>query len=375
MTPPTPPAPAAGPPPGGPTAPLPRALPRLKKGRPRLKPLRERNPIAVALVGIVVLLVLGLLAYRADRLPVIGGGTAYSAYFSEAAGLKDGQEVRVAGVKVGKVTAVTLDGNKVKVAFRVKDTWVGDATRASIMIKTLLGSKYLQLDPLGARKQDPDRPIPLDRTVAPYDVTTAFEDLGRTFDRMDTAKLAASLETISTTFEDTPASVRVALKGLSSLSNTIASRDAELAQLLAGTKKLSGTLAAQNDQFQTLFKDGNLLLAELRKRREAIHALLVGTQRLAKELIGLVNDNRWKLMPVLSSLDEVTGVLQRNQKNLDRALETAAPYIRVVGNSMGSGRWVDGYLCGTVPKEYLENGRWKPPNPDVCEPPRLTGGR
>ncbi|MCP9982967.1 MCE family protein [Actinomadura madurae] len=253
-------------PPGGPTPPrpVPRALPRLTKGRPRLKPLRERNPIGVAAVGVALLLVLGMLAFRADDLPVIGGGTTYSAYFSEAAGLKDGQEVRVAGVKVGKVTAVELEGNKVKVTFRVKDTWVGNATRAMIMIKTLLGSKYLQLDPLGYRRQDPRETIPLDRTIAPYDVTTAFEDLGRTFDRLDTAKLAASLETISTTFEDTPPSVRVALHGLSSLSNTIASRDAELARLLAGTKQLSGTIAAQNAQFQTLFKDGNLLLGELR---------------------------------------------------------------------------------------------------------------
>ncbi|MFB4306442.1 MCE family protein [Actinomadura sp. GTD37] len=387
MTPPTPPPggppplppaggpPPGGPPPGGPTAPLPRALPSPKRGRPRLKPLRERNPIGVAAVGIVILLVLGTLAYRADRLPVIGGGTTYSAYFSEAAGLNSGQEVRVAGVKVGKVTGVALKGNKVKVTFRVKDTWVGNATRATIMIKTLLGSKYLQLDPLGYRKQNPDQTIPLDRTVAPYDVTTAFQDLGRTFEDLDTARLAQSLETISTTFEDTPASVRVALKGLSSLSTTIASRDAELSRLLAGTKQLTGTIAAQNGQFETLFKDGNLLLGELRRRRDAIHALLVGTQRLGIELAGLVDDNRRTLGPTLASLEKVVGVLQRNQKNLERVLTTATPYIRVLGNATGNGRWVDGYLCGTVPNEYLENGRWQPEDPDRCKPPHLTGGR
>ncbi|MGP4022245.1 MCE family protein [Actinomadura sp. 3N407] len=366
--------PPDGPSPGGPTAPLPRALPHPKKGRPRLKPLRERNPIPVSIIGLVVLLVLGLLAFRADDLPVIGGGTTYDAYFSEAAGLKPDQEVRVAGVKVGKVTGVELEGDKVKVTFRVKDTWVGDSSRAAIMIKTLLGSKYLQLDPLGAREQDPDRPIPLERTIAPYDVTTAFQDLGRTFEQLDTAALAASLETISTTFEDTPASVRVALKGLSSLSNTIASRDAELAQLLTGTKQLSGTIAAQNDQFKTLFEDGNLLLAELRRRRQAIHAMLVGTRRLSAELVGLVGDNRRTLGPTLASLGKVTDLLERNQKNLDRTLETAAPYLRLVGNTTGNGRWVDGYLCGTVPDEYLENGRWTPPVKG-CEPPHLTGGR
>ncbi|MEU4820919.1 MCE family protein [Actinomadura citrea] len=386
MTPPTP--PPGGPPPGGPPPvppaggpppplprPLPRALPRPKRGRPRLKPLRDRDPIGVAAVGIVILLVLGALAYRADRLPLVGGGTTYSAYFSEAAGLDPGQEVRVAGVKVGKVTGVSLKGNKVKVTFRVKDTWVGNATRATIMIKTLLGSKYLQLDPLGYRRQNPREPIPLDRTVAPYDVTTAFQDLGRTFEQLDTTRLAQSLETISTTFEDTPASVRVALHGLSALSTTIASRDAELSRLLAGTKQLSGTITAQNSQFETLFKDGNLLLGELRRRRDAIHALLVGTQRLGTELVGLVDDNRRTLGPTLASLERVVGVLQRNQKNLERVLTTATPYIRVLGNATGNGRWVDGYLCGTVPEEYLVNGRWQPEDPDRCKPPHLTGGR
>ena len=63
-----------------------------------------------------------------------------------------------------------------------------------------------------------------------------------------------------------------------------------LARLLAGTKRLSGTIAAQNAQFEALFEDGNLLLAELRRRREAIHAILVGTRRLADELTGLVED-------------------------------------------------------------------------------------
>lgn len=53
----------------------------------RIKPVRERNPVAVGVIGLVVLALLGLAAYRADALPFIGGGTAYSADFTESAGL------------------------------------------------------------------------------------------------------------------------------------------------------------------------------------------------------------------------------------------------------------------------------------------------
>jgi phospholipid/cholesterol/gamma-HCH transport system substrate-binding protein len=336
----------------------------------RLKSIRERNPITVAMVGLVILTVLGLLAYNADDLPVIGGGIAYSADFTEAAGLDAGNEVRVAGVKVGKVTGVSLDHGHVKVTFEVKHTWIGDASTAAIMIKTLLGEKYLAVDPLGGTRQDPRRRIPISRTISPYDVTAAFDDLAQTVGRLDAGQLERSLEAISDTFRDTPPDVRRALDGLSELSRTISSRDAQLARLLAGTKRLTGTLAGQNGEFATLLRDGNLLLAELRSRRDAIGSLLTGTRRLAVELNGLVADNQAQLGPALRSLDTVTDVLKRNQRNLDRALALAGPYWRLNNNALGNGRWLDGYLCGLVPKEYLTPGTAPKTG---CIPPKPGG--
>ena len=78
---------------------------------------------------------------------LLGAGARYTAKFTEAAGLKPGNEVRVAGVKVGEVDDVTLDGDRVNVTFRVENTWIGDQTQATIQIKTILGQKYLSLNP------------------------------------------------------------------------------------------------------------------------------------------------------------------------------------------------------------------------------------
>ena len=80
----------------------------------------ERNKIAIALIGMTVMAVLCLLTFNAASLPIIGGGKVYSAQFAEAGGLKEGNEVRVAGVKVGKVTDISLDGAVVSVKFRAK---------------------------------------------------------------------------------------------------------------------------------------------------------------------------------------------------------------------------------------------------------------
>jgi phospholipid/cholesterol/gamma-HCH transport system substrate-binding protein len=331
-----------------------------------------RNPAVIGVLGLVLLAGVALLALDADNLPVIGGGTTYTADFTEAAGLKPGNEVRVAGVKVGKVTEVALAGAHVKVRFRVKHAWIGDDSTVAIKIKTLLGDKYLAVDPLGSALQRPGRVIPLDRTTSPLDVTQAFDKLSTTIGQIDTGTLAQGFEAIAQAFRDTPPQMRSMLQGLSSLSQTISSRDAQLAQLLAATKQVTGQLSNENGQFQTLLRDGNLLLSEIQSRRDAISTLLGGTRQLATQISGLVADNTGRLTATLTELDTVTDVLQRNQDNLTKALALAGPYYRLVGNTVGNGRWFDSYLCGLVPKSYLPAGSGPPTG---CMPPKPGGGK
>jgi phospholipid/cholesterol/gamma-HCH transport system substrate-binding protein len=327
--------------------------------------------VRLGVVGIVVLAAIGLAVYFSDDLPLIGGGTSYAADFTESGGLVSGDEVRIAGVKVGSVTGVALAGNHVRVGFRVRDAWLGDASTVAIKIKTLLGDKYLSVDPLGARDQDPDRDIPSSRTVAPYDVQQAFGDLATTVGQIDTTQLARSFEAIASTFADTPPQLHAALTGLASLSETIASRDDELTTLLANTRKVTGALADDDSRFQLLLSDGNRLLAELRQRRDVIGSLLTGTQALSTQLSGLVADDSARLRPMLAELDRVTDVLRRNENNLDRALALAGPYYRLVGNTLGNGRWMDAYVCGLIPAADV------PPGVEPssgCLPPRTIGG-
>jgi phospholipid/cholesterol/gamma-HCH transport system substrate-binding protein len=328
-----------------------------------------RNPAVVGVIGLVVVALIALAAFNTNSLPLIGGGTGYTAYFTEAAGLLPGNEVRVAGVTVGKVTGVSLAGDQVKVTFEVKNTWVGDETTAAIDIKTVLGSKYLALDPLGPATQDPSAPIPVSRTTSPYDVTQAFQQLSVVFQQVNSASVAKALEDIAATFANTPPAVHQALTGLSSLSQAIAAQDDQLATLLQGSDKITGTLASEDSEFQTLISDGNLLLAELEQQQQAIGSLLTGTEALATQLSGLVREDNAELGPLLGKLSQVTGVLEQNQASLNRALRLAGPYTRLTGNVLGSGPWFDTYLCGLIPQSY---GGTQPTT--GCMPPKQTAG-
>ncbi|MEQ0561788.1 MCE family protein [Amycolatopsis sp. NEAU-NG30] len=306
------------------------------------------SPVRTALAGLTVLALGVLTALNARSLPVLGDGTTYSAEFSEAAGLAEGNDVRVAGVKVGRVSAVRLRGDHVVVTFKAKDAWLGDTTGAAIRLKTVLGQKFLALDPQGEHPLDPGQPIPRSRTSVPYDILAAFGALSSTVDRIDTTQLAKSFDTLSATLANTPQSVRAALTGLSRLSDSLASRDRQLTALLANTRTVSRTLADRDAVVQRLLSDGNRLLAEVSDREAAIGSLLDGSRRLAAELSGLIGENEAQLGPLLTQLDRLTSMLQRNQDALAAGIRGLAPLVRFGTNIAGSGRFIDGYLCGLI---------------------------
>ncbi|WP_229054389.1 MCE family protein [Aeromicrobium sp. Leaf350] len=308
------------------------------------KSFAERDRVVIAAVGLVVLGLLFFATFSSARLPLIGEGREYTAHFAEAGGLKEGTEVRVSGVKVGSVTGVELDGDVVVVSFTAKDVSLGSQTTAAVKVKTLLGQKYLAVDPGG--RGDLDQAIPLERTTTPYDVTAAFSDLSENITEIDTAQLEESFTALADAFRDTPESVRTTVAGLTDLSRTISTRDEELATLLESTSQVTQTFANRNDELAALISDGNLLLTELAERRATVTALLESTASLGTQLQGLVSDNEAQLQPALAELDQVAAILTNNQANLDSALAKLGPYYRVLASASGNGRWIDAYMCG-----------------------------
>ncbi len=325
-----------------------------------MKPFRDRNPVIMGAIGFALLAGILLASFNADKLPFIGGGTSYSAAFREAAGLKPTSEVRIAGVKVGKVTDIGLVSGHVRIAFRIdKGVQLGSTPLASIRIRTVLGQKYLALVPGGSGNLKEGSEIPLSRTTSPYDVIQAFSGLSDTVEAIDTEQLAKAFDAVSSTFKDSPADVQASLRGLSRLSQTISSRDAQLAQLLTRANGVTKVLADRDEEFVKLIADGGLLLKEVQRRRDAIHNLLVSTSTLSQQLIGLVNDNKAQLKPALQQLNRVVTVLQRNKSSLSKSLELLAPFVQGYSNVLGNGRWFDTYianLCGPLTGGALPPG-------------------
>jgi phospholipid/cholesterol/gamma-HCH transport system substrate-binding protein len=334
---------------------------------------RERDPLRMGMFGMGTVLLLVLLTFNLTRLH---GGTGYAAAFTEASGLKPGEDVRVAGVKVGRVRKVGLEGDHVKVVFTVSgNVRVGVTSRAQIKIGTILGLHYLDIQPGGGRRQPPHSEIPTSRTAPAYDVVPALQDLSGQLQKIDIPRLGKAFDTLSQTMKGSPENVRGALAGLSKVSRAVASRDDSLTDLLGHTRNVTTLLANRSGDLATLVSDGSRLLQEIDNRRAVVRSLLSGTVALSQQISGTIDENRATIGPTLTQLHKVVDILLRNQDNLAHAVETLGPFVTTSGDATSNGRWFDGYVQNLIPiPASVAPPASTPPIGDRSTPKATPGG-
>ena len=311
--------------------------------RPQIRPFREMDPVPIGVIFLVVMVVLLLLSFNLDKLPFTSG-KGYSAAFARVDGLRKGDRVMVGGVVVGKVTSVGLEGTHVKVGFSITngDVHLGQDTTASIQIATLLGNKYVALDPQGPGAWPSGKELPLSHTENVFDVAPALQGLASTAGQIETNQLAAALDTMARTFKNSPQSIRSMLTGLSRVSETIASRDQQLGELLNHADVLTNVLADRRQDFTRIFGSGDQLLQLLQRRQDVVRSLLHNTSALSRQLSGLVHDNQASIGPALAHLHSVLAVLNSHQDNLDQIIKELYVFVRGEVDATGSGPWFDG---------------------------------
>lgn len=329
------------------------SLGKRRDARDRVR-FRDKDPVRMGIIGVVVLVLLMALALQYQNLPLIKSDRTYKAHFSDAAGLKTGDLVKVSGLKAGKVEGIELDGDKVLVTFTVtKDVHLGSRTRVDISTDSLLGKRALRVVPDGPGGLEEDV-IPLDRTNEPYALTDALGDLTDVARDLDTQKVNQALDTLSTTFREIDPSLKPALDGVSRLSKTLNERDEQLRELLKHANSVSGVLGARSEQMNRLLLDADTLMASLDRRKSAIDDLISNISLVSTQLTGLVKDNESELEPALEKLNSVLEVLQRNSDALTQGLEQIGPYSTALGEAVASGPFFYAYVQNLSLPHYTQ---------------------
>lgn len=305
----------------------------------RHRPLESYNK---TWLGFVALAVVAVVVAASLSVKVLGiGYTHYTAEFLQAASLRAGNPITIAGIEVGSVSSIKLAGDHVEAGLKVRDNVpLGKDTRAVIKVMTILGSRYLELVPDGPGSL-PGKTISLAHTEVPYDLQSLLEDATTTFEQVDSDQFAQSLAVLGKQLEGVPPLVPQAMANLHTLSAITADRRDQLGALLKSTQRVANTLRRQQTNLGNLMDQGQDLIGHLVAREATFHAMLAALTQLVDQLDKIVVNHRPMLDELFTNLHELTNMVGQHDDLLRNLLQAAPVPLRGLTNATGYGPVVE----------------------------------
>jgi phospholipid/cholesterol/gamma-HCH transport system substrate-binding protein len=293
-----------------------------------------------------------------------GATKEYKAVFSDATGVVNGDDVRVAGVKVGTVKDVEIhDRTKALVTFDVaEDHEVTESTFATIRYRNLVGQRYIALTQGvgGPSILREGATIPLQRTAPALDLTLLFNGFKPLFEALTPSDVNQLAYEIITVFQGEGGTMESLLARTASVTTELASRDQVIGELIDNLNDVMATLGNRDTQLSNLLIRLREFLGGLSKDREAILGSLDSVSALAVETSDLVTGIRPGLTKDVTQLRKVAGNLDRNKAEIDRALQVLPIKLNKVGRTAIYGSWFNFYLCNFKARVNLPGGQTVP---------------
>ncbi|GGU91118.1 ABC transporter substrate-binding protein [Actinomadura cremea] len=319
--------------------------------------LRDRNRITVGLVSSCTLLALVAAVYLVGTEGLLLNRYTVTGVFAETGGLKSGDEVRVAGIRAGEVTAVEPDWGE----GRVLVTWevdaevdLGPATRADVEVASVLGGRYLRLSgPVTTPHLDElpsgKRRVPLDRTGTPATVGDVLNRSTETVTRLDTRSIDRILGELNGLSDDDRGRLSRTLTNLADLSRTVNESEPQIEKLLTGGDRVLDLARTKERQLSALLANVRLMLDELERRRTELSVFLGSGGRTVAALTRLIDRQQQKLESVMSDLQGTLGTLRPRTGDFNELLAWAGPTLSGLSGTGGRGPWLDVVATGLGP--------------------------
>lgn len=279
-----------------------------------------------------------------------GSTSGYSAVFADASRLKDGDTVRVAGVRVGTVNSVDLQPDKtVLVTFDAdRDIVLTTGTQAAVRYLNLTGDRYLDLidGPGSTRVLPPGSQIPKDRTQGALDLDLLLGGLRPVIQGLnpqDVNALTASLINVLQGQGDTLDSL---LGKTTSFSNALANNSQTVEQLIDNLKVVVDTLAKDGDKFSGAIDKLEQLMTGLSHDREPIVTAITQLDNGTASLTSLLNEARAPLKGDVDGLNRLAPLMDDNRIVLDRGLQRGPDNYRKMARLGAYGGFIMYYICG-----------------------------
>lgn len=289
-----------------------------------------------------------------------GDSRDYKAEFTDATGVTKGDDIRVAGVRVGTVSKVEIiDRTRALVTFSVdEDTAVNGGTNASIRYRNLVGQRYISLtQEVGDTQRLPaGTTIPVSRTRPALDLTVLFNGFKPLFQALspeDVNKLSYELIQV---FQGEGGTLEGLLAHTASVTSTLADRDEVIGDLIDNLSLVLDHVADRDQQLTRLIQSFRTLVGGLKKDRFAILNSLEDVSALSVETASLIDGIREPFVKDIKELRTVAGNIDKNKAELDRALQVLPIKLDKIGRTAIYGSFFNFYLCEFQGRVNLPGG-------------------
>lgn len=276
----------------------------------------------------------------------------YQAVFSNATGVAVGDEVRIAGVRVGTVQGSEIvDGDKALVTFGIDpDITLTQNTVATLRFRNLVGQRYLALSQGsdGATTRiEPGATIPLSRTKPALDLDLLLQGFKPVFQALNPTDINKLAYEIVKTLQGEAGNVQTLLGSVSSLTQTLANRDQLIGDVIDNLSQTLDMLGSRDAELSTTISTFREFVSGLNEDRDDILDSLDGISLLTVQTADLLDDATPLLEADLKQLDRVTTILSKDQNlaQLEKTVQLLPIKMDKVGQWNTSGSLTNFYLC------------------------------
>ena len=274
-----------------------------------------RSPLTWGVTAMAVAVTLGLILTFIYVNPP-GKGQLVSFYTDDANSIRAGDEVRMAGIKVGTVSALKLEPRQVLVTAKIDDTaFVGDQSQVDVRMLTIVGGYYVNVTSMGNAKLGREV-IPLSRVKMPYSLIQTLTDTTKITQNVDPKPINESLDQISTGLTGTNVEVVAA---------TIDAGNALMSTVERQRGQVTNILNVSNEYVRSVDDYRDKLASLVRKLAIVTQTLVIYDQGFSQTIHGLA-DALLALKPLgdfydahrLEFMEKVRDFLERGRLFVER---------------------------------------------------------
>jgi phospholipid/cholesterol/gamma-HCH transport system substrate-binding protein len=291
-----------------------------------------------------------------------GATQTYKADFTSAQGLNVGDDVRIAGVRVGTVSAISIVRHNVaEVAFSVEKSHpLPASSEIKLRYRNLVGQRYLDVSQ-GAgdsnQMQNPNVAIPTSRTTPPVDLTILFAGFKPLFEGLDADQINKLSTAIIQTLQGEGGSLQTLFNLVGDLTNHLADRDKLIGDVINNLSSVLDTIGRRDTELSNLIIQLQGFISGLSHDRYQIGNAIDGINKLTTNTAGLLTQVRAPLAKDIRDITGLVGVLNNNTGTLQFVINELPATVGPLVRTASYGSWFNFYLCTTSGSITLPGGK------------------